>query len=109
MTDRTDLPDTLLDQMGGKTNDTRPYTSHDLVLSYVAAHPGGSTANDLLVYLWESTSKVTTRGYLYHILSRLRKAGVVLTRNPRSPVDAMHYATLQGANQARPYLEVSDE
>ena len=109
MTDRTYLPDKLLKQMSSVPRPDRPYTLHDLVLSYIAAHPDGANANDLLVYLWESTGKVTVRAYVYQTIFRLRKRGVITTKNSGVPNKARNYITARGAREARPFLEINNE
>lgn len=103
------MPEELQKQLSGKPPDpNRPYNAHDLVLCYVCRN-NGATANDLLVYLWAVTGKVTTRGYLYHILSRLRRRGHIVTKDMSAPMKANHWPTSRGAKASRPFKGVSSE
>ncbi len=70
-------------------------TAHDLTLSYLALHDGG-TASDLLAYLWEQQDKVTSRSYFYHIIRRLRNRGWITTRHKSVPGKAFHTITPLG-------------
>ena len=108
MIDTKDMPPELVQQLGGVIKDDRKYTAHDHALAYINAHDG-TTANDLIVYLYQAMDKVTSRGYLYHILGRLRKAGLIETRNPQHPGEAAHFTTELGAATARPYWELDDD
>ena len=104
----TDLPDELINEMAGNRSDGRKYNAHDLVLAYVNNHDGSRT-NELLVYLYEMQGKVTSRAYLYRIMTRLRAQGLIETRNPRWPVKATHYTTPLGRKNARIYWEPEHE
>jgi hypothetical protein len=107
MIDTKDMPDELVRELGGVPKEDRKYTAHDHALAYINAHDG-VTANDLLVYLYKAMDKVTSRGYLYHILGRLRKAGLIETRDMRKPGEATHFTTQMGSIAARPYWELDD-
>lgn len=101
------LPKELQDQLGGKEKPDRPYNTHDLALSYIANNDG-VTANDLLIYLWAMTKKVTSRNYLYHVLRRLRNRGLIETTNRSIPLRAKHICTPKGFTNARPFMGVPD-
>ena len=60
MIDTKDMPPELVEELGGVVSEDRKYTAHDHALSYINAHDG-STANDLLVYLYAVMEKVTKR------------------------------------------------
>ncbi|RKZ87841.1 MAG: hypothetical protein DRQ39_03515 [Gammaproteobacteria bacterium] len=102
-----DLPKELLDELGGQLKDDRKYTIHDHVLAKINAHPDGVTVNDLMVYLFfANDNKLTKREYLYHVLSRLRKKGLIHTKNSGDAHGrAMNLITEEGAKLARPTVE----
>ena len=102
-----DLPKELTDQMGGDPyrDPDRKYTATDLVLTYIANQPDGVLTNDLLVYLWEQTGKVTSRAYLYHILVTLRKRGQIYTQDMSAPGKARSFIDEAGRDAARPLPE----
>ena len=99
-----DLPKELTDQLGGEPyrDPARKYTATDLVLSYIASTPDGVLTNDLLLYLWEQTGKVTSRAYLYHILVILRKRGFIYTQDMSKPGKARSFIEGAGRDAARP-------
>ena len=102
-----DLPKELQKEMGGDQyrDPARKYTAQDLVLAYIAATPDGVLTNDLLVYLWEMTGKVTSRAYLYHILVTLRKRNHIYTQDMSSPGKARSFIEGEGRDAARPLPE----
>ena len=106
MTDMEEqLPDELQKEMTGNVNEEQRYTTHDYVLSYVGSKDG-SKSNDMLAYLYAVSGKVTTRGYLYHVIIRLRKRGLITTKNRQVPGKATHFITFAGMKKARPFCEV---
>ncbi len=102
-----DLPKELIEQLGGQVREGKPYSARELVLAYITNHDGSRT-NELLVYLYQMQEKVTSRAYLYQIISKLRKQDLVETTNPQSPINATHYATVSGRAASRPYWEVAE-
>jgi len=106
MSDINKLPQELQQELGGVKTDDRKYTAKDLVLTYIA-QKGEANANDLLIYLWSVTGKVTKRPYLYHILTSLRQGGFIYTENSSIPNKATNCITLTGLDAARPYKETA--
>lgn len=108
-----DLPKELKKQMGGVEfrDPDRPYTTHDLVLSYISYHTApplksrGVSANDLLEYVWLMTGKVASRGYIYRVLTTLRQRGHITTKGSHKPGKARNFSTGLGRHEARPYKE----
>lgn len=107
-------PEELKKQLGKRKypDPEREYTAHDLVLAYIAHHttcnkPDGVAASDLTVYLWEKTGKVTSRGYVYRILTTLRQRGHITTTNSHKPGMARNFSTALGRTTARPHKEAS--
>ena len=100
------MPAELEKELGGTGEENR-YTTHDYVLSYIAEHDG-CKANDLLVYLYAVSGKATSRGYLYHVIIRLRKRNWISTKHRQVPGKATHFITFTGIKEARPYCEVPD-
>jgi len=102
-----DLPKELLDELSGQLKEDRKYTVHDHALAKINASPDGATANELLVYLFfANDNKLTKRGYLYHVLSRLRKKGLIHTKNSGDAHGrALNFITEEGADVARPTVE----
>lgn len=101
-----DLPQELLDELGGQLSDERKYTAHDHVLAYIADAIDGAGANEILVYLYYAQDrKVTKRSYLYSVLSRLRKADLIMTSGmSNAHGKALNFATDKGIACARPVI-----
>lgn len=97
------LPPELREEMGWQEKPDQPYNAHDYVLCYIAEHDG-STSNDLLIYLWATMGKITSRNYLYHMLGRLRRRGLIHTNNEVRP--SVHFITVKGLKEARPFVDV---
>lgn len=101
----TDIPQELVDELGGQLRDDRKYTAHDHVLAKINASPDGATVNDIVTYLYYAQGQtVTKRGYIYHVLSRLRKQGFIRTENMSVPGEARNFATQLGHDHARPVV-----
>lgn len=97
-----ELPEELKAQMGDGNPD-RPYSKHDLVLCYIA-HNKEVTADELLVYLWAQTGKVTLRSYLHTVLKRLRDKKVIDSQQFAKGKSSTYTITPSGEKEARPFV-----
>jgi hypothetical protein len=71
------------------------FNTHDLSLAYMEER-GPATVDELLVYLWQVTHKVTSREYMYHVLKRLRDRGLIERVELESETVVRHMLTTAG-------------
>ena len=116
----TTLPKALLEELPEYSNERRKYNAKELVLALMANfHPAGVTTKDMMIYVYRANKTVMKRNYLYQMLYRLRKAGLVgagtpMTTRPQSAHSRMNegtkyfHITEEGRLVARPYIPVTD-
>jgi DNA-binding PadR family transcriptional regulator len=85
-----------------KTGDT--YTFIDLCLAFIAHH-GEATLDDLLIYIYEIRNKITSRGYMYQMMHRLRRDELVRPVEKAGPHTVVYKLTVKGEELALPYLQ----
>lgn len=96
-----ELPEELKAQMGDGNPD-KPYTKHELVLAYINRNKE-VTVDELLVYLWAMTGKVTRRSYMHMVLKRLRDRNEIESEQFAKGKSSVYRITEQGAKDARPF------
>ena len=116
----TTLPKALLKELPEYANERRKYNAKELVLALMANfHPAGVTTKDMMVYVYRANKTVMKRNYLYQMLYRLRKAGLVGEGVPQTPRTSSNgsrlnegtkyfHITEEGRQVARPYIPVTD-
>lgn len=107
-----DLPKALLKELPSYTHDRVKYTAKDLILALLANSKEPVNTRDMLIYVYQVNKTVMKRTYLYQMLYRLRKAGLISegVQNELQVGDS-HASkgftiTEEGRLMARPYVEV---
>lgn len=97
-----DLPPELTKELKSvKTGDR--YTMRDLALAYIAHH-GFAPLDDIMVYIFRIRGKITSRGYMYQMMHRLRGDGLVQPAEKATPHNVVYRLTEAGEDEALPYL-----
>jgi len=91
-----DLPPELAEQLVGRTE----HNTHDLTMAYMNER-GPATIDELLVYLYRVTGKVTSRDYMYQVLKRLRDRNLIARIELESEVVVRHMLTIEGDRHVR--------
>ena len=109
----SDLPPELREQLSGQKekNDI-----HSMCLGYMDER-GPATVDELIVYLHSVRGEVTSRDYMYHVLSRLRRRGHIerleleterMLRHMLT-TDGEAYIKARGIRYVSPHKETEDE
>ena len=116
----TTLPKALLAELPEYSNERRKYNAKELVLALMANfHPGGVSTKDMMIYVYKVNKTIMKRNYLYQMLYRLRKAGLIgagVAQTARTSANGSRlnegvkdfYITEEGRQVARPYIPVTD-
>ena len=102
-TDLTELPEELRKELAycGASK----YTARDCALAYLASAGDRVTTNDMLIYVYKVTGHVVKRSYLYQMLYRMRKLGLIEHSKPLANGHKTFRITPDGALVARPYID----
>jgi len=111
------LPAALLKELPQYPEDRKKYNAKELVLAMLANATVGVTTKDMMIYVWQVNKIVMKRTYLYQMLYRLRREGLINTTRQSSITSGngsrvnegtKYYAiTDEGRSMARPYIEVT--
>ena len=107
-----ELPKALLKELPQYPGNTTDYNSKELVMAYLANATEPATTSDLLIYVYKAGRVVMKRTYLYQMLYRLRKAGLVNNGELKEMEVGDNFRaktftiTEEGRLIARPYVEV---
>ena len=114
----TTLPKALLKELPEYSDERKKYNAKELVLALLARNTKGVTTKDMMIYIYEVNKIIVKRTYLYQMLYRLRKQGLIHTefQTPRSSANGsrlnegtkQYGITEEGRLMARPYIEVTE-
>lgn len=102
--DITKLPEELKAELLATKHNGLGYTIVDLVLAFLVHH-GQATADDFMIYVYQTRNKVISRGYLRQVIFRLRKQGLLEQRENRAPYGLVYKPTDKALKQAKPYIK----
>lgn len=111
----TTLPKALLKELPQYANERAKYTAKEAVLALLANATEPVSTKDMMIYVYRLNKTVTKRTYLYQMLYRLRKTGLVAEgiKNEMQVGDTSatkgFVITEEGRMQARPYVEVPND
>lgn len=79
------------------------YTIKDLVLCFLGQY-GKATIDDLLIYVFQTRNRVTSRGYMYQLVHRLRHEGWLQPAEKSAPHSTVYVLTADGKDEAPAYV-----
>ncbi len=100
--DPNTLPPELIKNLTGVKLE-EGYTLRDLAIAYINHH-GTASLDDLLIYIYKVRNKISSRGYMYQLVHRLRKEGLVQSIEKKAPHNIVYRLTPDGEKIALPYL-----
>lgn len=100
--DTKDLPPELTKELKGVRTGDR-YTMRDLAMCYISHH-GHASLDEIMVYIFAIRNRITSRGYMYQLIHRLRSDGLVQSAEKATPHNVVYRLTPAGEEKALPYL-----
>ena len=83
------------------------YTMRELALSFIGEY-GHATVDDLMIYIFQMRNRVTSRGYVYQMVHRLRQQGLLQTMEQATPHNVVYKLTEAGEEVAMAYTAPED-
>jgi DNA-binding PadR family transcriptional regulator len=100
--DRRNLPPELVANLKAFTT-ADGYSMRDLVLAYMGKFDEASL-DDLMIYIYKVRNRVASRGYMYQLIYRLRRDGLVQALEKQTPHNVVYRLTTEGLERAPAFL-----